>query len=143
MVPLPRPPVAVSRARRAFIHPLLLTTIAFAGASGLGVVWAKHQITVTANHARDLEKKIAQVQRNLDELNTALTVAQSVNALERLNTELRLGLVPPVAGQVVHVSATEERLFAARGVTGALPEFATATPATGAVRLTSTTRTRR
>jgi hypothetical protein len=138
-----RLPVAAARARRAFIHPVLLMTIAFAGASGLGVVWAKHQITVTANHARDLERKIDQAQRNLDELNTALTGARSVNTLERLNTELRLGLVPPAAGQVVHVSAAEERLFAARGATGALPEFAAPAPAAGTMRLTSTTRARR
>lgn len=126
-------------ARRAFIHPLLLTTIACAGASGLGVVWAKHQITVTATHTRDLEKKLAQAQRSLDELNTTLTAEQSVTALERRNEQLRLGLVPPAATQVVRVTAGDERLFAMRGAMAPSADFASTRPG-GTLRLTLTTR---
>ncbi len=127
--------------RHAFIHPLLLTTIAFAGASGLGVVWARHQITVTAKRTHELENRLVQVQRNLDELNTVLTAEQSVPTLERRNTEWHLGLLPPASAQVVRVTAADERLFAARGVTGQLPEFAPR-PAPAAVRLTANTRAR-
>jgi hypothetical protein len=130
-------------ARRAFIHPLLLATIAFAGTSGLGVVWARHQITVTATRTRDLEKKLAQVRRNLDELNTTLTAEQSVAALERRNAAWRLGLAPPAGPQVVRVTAADERLFAARDVPSLFSELAPAAPPASPLRLSVNTRARR
>jgi len=134
--------IRLPAARRAFIHPLLLATIAFAGTSGLGVVWARHQITVTATRTRDLEKKLAQARRNLDELNTALTVEKTVG-LERRNVEWRLGLVPPAGPQVVRVTAADERLFATRGAPGLFSELATATPPAPPVRLSANSRARR
>ena len=129
-------------ARRAFIHPLLLATIAFAGTSGLGVVWARHQITVVAKRTHELENRLTRTQRSLDEIKTALA-EQTDTVLERRNVEWRLGLVPPRESQVVRVTADDERLFAARDVPSLFSELAPAAPPASPLRLSANTRARR
>jgi hypothetical protein len=111
---------------RAFIHPLLLATIACGGATGLGVVWTRTQIAATAQRAKQLRHHLDQTERTLAELNTALTA--ELAQLERRNAEWQLGLVPPSEPQLVRVAAQDEQRFAGRRAAGWSTDFATARP---------------
>ncbi len=106
-----------------FAHPLLLPTLALiglAGTAGLGDVWLRQEISLTANRTRSAEQRLAQTKRDLAELNTQITAGESIDALNRRNTEWQLGLGPPREAQVVRVAVpAEERLAARRGA----PEF--------------------
>ncbi len=115
---------------RAFIHPLLLAglTLTFTGATGLGVVWARQQITATAVRTQGDERQLAQTERSLAELNTVLTAEQTTPMLERRNAEWQLGLVPPREPQLVRVAAADERRFAALRDAAFLADFRPATP---------------
>jgi hypothetical protein len=101
----------------AFVNQLLVYTlvmICFSGSIGLGTVWLRHQISVTANNTKQLEQRIVEAERHLSELNTQVTAEQSIDVLARRNTEWKLGLVLPKEPQVVRVSESPERRLAAR-----------------------------
>ena len=101
----------------AFVNQLLVYTlvmICFSGSIGLGTVWLRHQISLTANNTKLLEQRIAEAERHLSELNTQVTAEQSIDVLARRNTEWKLGLVLPKEPQVVRVSESPERRLAAR-----------------------------
>jgi hypothetical protein len=102
-----------------FAHPLLLPTLALiglAGTAGLGEVWLRQEISLTANRTRQAEQRLAQTERDLAELNTRITAEQSIDVLNRRNAEWQLGLGPPHEPQVVRVAGpAEERLAARRG----------------------------
>ena len=101
----------------AFVNQLLVYTlvmIAFSGSIGLGTVWLRHQISITANNNKQLEQRIIESERHLAELNTQITAEQSIEVLSRRNSEWKLGLVLPKEPQVVRVSESPERLMAAR-----------------------------
>ena len=129
-------------ARRAFVHPLLLATIAFGGATGLGAVWVRQQIAVTAGRTLVQTKRLAQAERALAETNTDLTA--ELARLERRNTDWNLGLLPPREPQLVRVTAADERLFAGRGAVGRFGDFAppVAAPGSFSLRLVASTRAR-
>ena len=88
--------------------------ICFSGSIGLGTVWLRHQISITANNTKLLEQRIAEAERHLSELNTQVTAEQSIDVLTRRNTEWKLGLVLPKEPQVVRVSESPERRLASR-----------------------------
>ena len=88
--------------------------ICFSGSIGLGTVWLRHQISVTANNTKQLEQRIAETERHMAEMNTQITEEQSIDVLARRNTEWRLGLVLPKEPQVVRVSDSVEQRLAAR-----------------------------
>lgn len=101
----------------AFVNQLLIYTlvmICFSGSIGLGTVWLRHQISLTANNTKQLEQRIIEAERHLSELNTQVTAEQSIDVLARRNTEWKLGLVLPKEPQVVRVAESPERLLAAR-----------------------------
>lgn len=101
----------------AFVNQLLVYTlvmICFSGSIGLGTVWLRHQISLTANNTKLLEQRIVEAERHLSELNTQITAEQSIDVLARRNTEWKLGLVLPKEPQVVRVSESPERRLAAR-----------------------------
>jgi len=101
----------------AFVNQLLVYTlvmICFSGSIGLGTVWLRHQISVTANNTKRLEQRIAETERHMDELNTQITEEQTITVLNRRNTEWSLGLVQPREPQVVRVSESAERRLASR-----------------------------
>jgi hypothetical protein len=101
----------------AFVNQLLVYTlvmICFSGSIGLGTVWLRHQISITANHTKQLEQRIAETERHMAELNTQITEEQSIDVLTRRNVEWHLGLVLPKEPQVVRVSDSVERRLAAR-----------------------------
>lgn len=102
--------------KRAFVHPLLvatLTLIGTGGSAGLGAVWMRHEISETARHTQQMEQQLAALQRNLAETGAQIAVEQSDGVLAR-NAEWGLGLVPPLAAQVVIVSAADQQLHAAQ-----------------------------
>ena len=101
----------------AFVNQLLVYTlvmICFSGSIGLGTVWLRHQISVTANNTKQLEQRITEAQRHMAELNTQITEEQTITVLNRRNVEWNLGLVQPREPQVVRVSESAERRLASR-----------------------------
>jgi len=101
----------------AFVNQLLVYTlvmICFSGSIGLGTVWLRHQISVTANNTKQLEQRIAETERHMAELNTQITEEQTITVLNRRNVEWSLGLVQPREPQVVRVNESAERRLAAR-----------------------------
>ncbi len=101
----------------AFVNQLLIYTlvmICFSGSIGLGTVWLRHQISLTANNTKRLEQSIIEAERHLAELNTQIPAEQSIDVLARRNTEWKLGLVLPLEPQVVRVSESPERRLASR-----------------------------
>jgi N-acetylmuramic acid 6-phosphate (MurNAc-6-P) etherase len=91
-----------------------LVMICFSGSIGLGTVWLRHQISLTANNTKLLEQRIIESERHLAELNTQITAEQSIDVLARRNNEWKLGLVLPKEPQVVRVSESPERRLAER-----------------------------
>lgn len=121
----------------AFVNQLLVYTlvmICFSGSIGLGTVWLRHQISVTANNTKLLEQRIVEAERHLSELNTQVTAEQSIDVLARRNAEWNLGLVLPKEPQVVRVAESAERRLAARNNAEVFAPEAVATGTVTAVR---------
>jgi hypothetical protein len=121
----------------AFVNQLLVYTlvmICFSGSIGLGTVWLRHQISVTANNTKQLEQRIVESERHLSELNTQVTAEQSIDVLARRNTEWKLGLVLPKEPQVVRVGDSPERRLAARNNAEVFASEPTATATVAPVR---------
>ena len=82
---------------QAFVNQLLvclLVTMTFGGSLGLGTVWVRHQISVTAKMNRALLAEITEVNRRSDDIETQIRSEQRPELMRRLNLEFRLGLVP-------------------------------------------------
>ncbi len=93
--------------RHAFVNQILvclLLTFGFGGSIGLGTVWLRHQISVTAKSNRALQASLAEVRRRLDATATVVESEQSYDALTRRNSEWALGLAPATDAQVVRVT---------------------------------------
>jgi hypothetical protein len=110
-----------------FINQLLVYTllmIGFSGSIGLGTVWMRHQISLTANATKLLDARIADVERHLGEATTAAETERDTNVLLRRNAEWHLGLVAPSQAQVFHVPEDPVMRLAAkrnRGLFGDRP----------------------
>ena len=92
----------------AFVNQFLvwlLVSLSTSGAVGLGLVWVRHQISATANANRKLEARIADLERRIDETNTAIEGEKGSDVLRRRNAEWHLGLVPATDAQVVRMPA--------------------------------------
>ena len=121
----------------AFVNQLLIYTlvmICFSGSIGLGTVWLRHQISLTANNTKLLEQRIVEAERHLAELNTQVTAEQSIDVLARRNAEWNLGLVLPKEPQVVRVAGSPERRLASRNNAEVFAPEAVATGTVTAVR---------
>lgn len=106
-----------SSGKHAFVNQLfvyMLVGFCLTGSAGLGTVWLRHQISITANHTRRLEVRLAEAERRLAEVVTNVAAEQSPDALERRNREMQLGLVMPREPQVVRVAESPERRLAAK-----------------------------
>lgn len=102
---------------QAFINQLLvclLVTFCVSGSIGLGTVWMRHQISITANANKALEKSIAAVERHLVEIVTTIESEQSNDILRRRNTELRLGMIQPLESNIVRITEDPELHLAAK-----------------------------
>ena len=101
----------------AFINQLLVYTmvmLVFTGSIGFGTVWLRHEISLAANRNNALQARFAEVQRHLDQLTAEIAAAQNPDTLIRLNSEMRLGLVPPRPEQSEHVTGDVELRLAAK-----------------------------
>jgi hypothetical protein len=123
---------------QAFINQLLvclLVTFCFSGSIGLGTVWMRHQISLTANANKALELRIAEVERSLSETATFIETEQSSDVLRHRNAELKLGLVQPREEQFVRLAQDPDRYLAAKR-NRMLFEDGALSPAPNAVRFT-------
>ena len=94
----------------------LLVTIGFGGSIGLGTVWMRHQISITANANRALKAECERIERLIDSKKTVIETEQAPDKLRDLNASFRLGLVPMNEVVVEHVTAnTADRLAAKAG----------------------------
>ncbi len=100
----------------------LLVTICVGGSIGLGTVWMRHQISVTAKANRDLTAAIARVERLIDEKKTILETEQAPDKLRGLNLALRLGLVPMNQIPVEHVTENVVERMARRSNRSPFPD---------------------
>ncbi len=101
----------------AFVNQILLcvlVTTGFGGSVGLGTVWMRHQISVTANANRALAAQIVEIERRVAETRTLVESEQSPELLRQRNELWRLGLVPVSESQKVHVTAGPVRRLAER-----------------------------
>jgi hypothetical protein len=101
----------------AFVNQVLigaLVMICFSGSLGFSTVWLRHAISLTAERNRQLETKLAEIDRHIDETTAAIAAEQSPAVLVRRNAEWRLGLVPPSEPQVVRVPDDVEQRLAAK-----------------------------
>jgi hypothetical protein len=102
---------------RAFVNHLVmysLGTIVLGGWMGIGSVWMRHQISLTANTNRVLETQITEVRRHSEEVRTAVAEEQDISVLKRRNEEWHLGLVAQTHDQVQEVLVNPMALLAAK-----------------------------
>jgi len=106
----------IKSSNHAFVNQMLvgaLVMICFSGSLGFSTVWMRRAISLKADRNRQLEAKLAEINRHIDETTAAIAAEQSPGALVRRNAEWRLGLVPPREPQVVRVpDDVEQRLMA-------------------------------
>jgi hypothetical protein len=91
----------------AFVNQFMVyTLVAICGSAsiGLGTVWMRHQISVTANANKVLEASIAELERRIEETDAAVAAEQDPAVLNRRNLEWNLGLVAPGETQVHRVT---------------------------------------
>lgn len=101
----------------AFINQLLiclLVTFGFSGSIGLGTVWMRHQISLTANANKILEGRIAEVERHLSETAALIETEQGSEVLRVANEKWKLGLVMPQERQFVNIAEDADRHLAAK-----------------------------
>jgi len=116
-----------------FVNQLLVYTlvmIGFSGSIGLGTVWMRHQISVTANSNKQLDARIAAVERHLAETITAAEGERDTQVLLRRNAEWKLGLVAPNQAQIVRLGEDPVMRLAAKRNAGL---FGDSAPAAAAV----------
>jgi hypothetical protein len=102
---------------QAFINQLLvclLVTFGFSGSIGLGTVWMRHQISLTANANKVLESRIVEVERHLSETAALIETEQSNSALRMRNDTWKLGLVVPQDKQMVPLAEDADQHLAAK-----------------------------
>lgn len=113
----------MKRNSQAFAHQLLvclLVTMAFGGTIGLGTVWMRHQISVTAKANRALLAEINEVNRRSDALEAEIRGEQRPELLRELNLRFRLGLVP-IEVPVIHVTENVTQRMVERANRWAFP----------------------
>jgi hypothetical protein len=104
-------------AANAFINQFVVYTLVmlvFTGSIGFSTVWLRHEISLTANRNKSLQARIAEVQRHLDQLAAEIAAIQNPDTLIRLNSDMRLGLVPTRQEQNEHVAGSVEQWLAAK-----------------------------
>lgn len=90
----------------AFVNQLLVYTlvmICFSGSIGLGTVWMRHQISLTANSAKVLESKLNELERQINETRANVEREQDPAMLKVRNDTWHLGLVLPVPQQNAYI----------------------------------------
>ena len=101
----------------AYVNQLLVYTlvmICFSGSIGLGTVWMRHQISLTANATKVLDARIAELDRHLNETKAVLEAEQDPAVLKQRNAEWHLGLVQPNPEQIVRLPGDPGMRLAAK-----------------------------
>lgn len=107
----------------AFVNKFVLYTLGMlcvSGSAGLGAVWLRHQMSVTANQIQQHRLEIDTLTRRLAETTTAIEAEQSPATLERRNQDWRLNLVAPKELQVCRVNEDVEMRLATKRNQGLL-----------------------
>lgn len=102
-------------AANAFINQVLVYTLVmlvFTGSIGFGTVWLRHEISLAADRNKKLEARMVEVQRQLEQLTAEVAAGQNPDTLIRLNSQMRLGLVPPQPDQSAYVAGDPEQWLA-------------------------------
>lgn len=109
-----------STGNQAFVNQLLVFTlvmICLSGSVGLGTVWLRHQISVSANQAKQIDADITRIERRIAETHAQIAAEQSPEKLDQKNLAMALQLVRPQEQQLVRVAESpEERLLARRNI---------------------------
>ncbi len=105
-----RPPAPVLNG--LFVFTLVL--LGYMGAIGFGMVWYRHQISVTANSNRVLEQQITAMQRDVNEVAAGIAFALNPEQLIEKNARFHLNLVRPHESQVFRVTEDVERRLAGK-----------------------------
>ncbi len=103
----------------AFVNQFViytLLTICFSGSIGLGTVWMRHQISITANANKVLEARLAELKRHLAETNTAIEIQQSPAVLRQRNISMNLGLILPEVHSVTESPTLRLAAKSSRGL---------------------------
>lgn len=82
----------------------LIVCCGFGGVLAVGVVWQRHQITVTAKAHRSNQAKLEEIRRKLDAVATLVETEQGYAVLTSRNESMHLGLAPATDAQVVRVT---------------------------------------
>jgi hypothetical protein len=101
----------------AFVNQLLVYTlvmICFSGSIGLGTVWMRHQISLTANATKVLDARVAEMSRRVDETTAQIEAEQDETVLKRRNAEWHLGLVAQRPEQFVRIAGDPVLRLAAK-----------------------------
>jgi len=96
---------------RAFVNQVVVGTlfaIGVSGSVGIGSVWMRHQISVTAQANKAIETRLAEVERLTQQTSTWVAEEQDVTALLKRNAQWRLGLMPPQDGQIQRITGDSE-----------------------------------
>lgn len=97
--------MTTSSLRLGFANPLLLGAVlglGLSGSVGVGAVWLRHQISVTANENKVLEAHIADLERQSEQLDTEIAEQEDAQVLLARQEQWKLGMVAPSAERVHH-----------------------------------------
>ena len=118
---------------QAFVNQLLvclLVTMTFGGSLGLGTVWVRHQISLTAKMNRALLAEITEVNRRSDDIEAQIRSEQRPELMRQLNLEFRLGLAPMNEVPTVHITENVNQRMVERANRWSFPEQAGLEPVT-------------
>lgn len=103
--------------QHAFVNQLVIYTlvmICFTGSLGMGAVWLRHKISVSANNTKRNEARASELERRIADYNNRIAAEQTPLALEQANARWQLGLKLPAGEQVVRMPGSAEQRLAAR-----------------------------
>jgi hypothetical protein len=118
---------------QAFVNQLLvclLVTMTFGGSIGLGTVWVRHQISVTAKMNRALLAEITEVNRRSDDIEARIRSEQRPELMRQLNLEFGLGLAPMNEVPTVHITENVNQRMVERANRWSFPEEVRLNPVT-------------
>jgi hypothetical protein len=102
---------------RAFVNQVVigaLFAIGVSGSVGIGAVWMRHQISVTAQDNKAIENRLAEVGRLTQQTNTWIAEEQDITTLLKRNAQWRLGLMQPQDGQIQRVTGDPDAYLRAK-----------------------------
>ena len=110
-----------------FVNQLLVYTLVMIGLSGslgIGAVWMRYNISVTADRTKQLATRIAEVERRIAETTAAAETERDPNVLLERNAAWHLGLMPPTPQQVARIDQDPVQHLAAKRNLGLFREGA-------------------